>query len=181
MCARVDDEPATNNTDFDGLANRGSETTATLIAIKGKEQKVEQRKQQILLVEDDSGIRVLLTMVLEYAGYAITAVEDVHTAREVLRTTSCDVLVTDYHLPDTYGNVLVNQAKIDQPGIATVLISAEPGVEYLAYQCGAGAWFLKGERLDGLIAAVAKAREHAVITDSGMTVARTSSSPILIC
>lgn len=133
---------------------------------------MKQREHQLLLVEDDQSIRELLTFVLEQAGYAVIAVEDGHTAHTVLQTSSCDVLVTDYHLPDTRGNTLVKQAQIDQPGIPTVLISVEPDVKYLAYQCGAHAWFQKGEMLDGLIAAVARAYEYAALTNSGMAVAR---------
>jgi DNA-binding NtrC family response regulator len=118
---------------------------------------VEQHKQQILLVEDDPDVRELLQIVLEHAGYAVIAVEQGETALKVLKTTPCDLLVSDYHLPDTLGNRLIKQARTDQPGIATVLISGEPGVEYLAHQCGAHAWFRKGEMLDGLIAAVTSA------------------------
>lgn len=126
---------------------------------------MEQREQRILLVEDEPDTRELLTIVLEHAGYSVIAVEDGHTAHEVLQAKVCNVLVTDDHLPDTRGSALVKQTQTDQPRIATVLISGEPGVEYLAYQCGAHAWFRKGEMFDRLIAAVALACEHTATTN----------------
>jgi len=120
-----------------------------------KEHGVEQSQPHIVLVEDDQDIRELFTIVLEQAGYIVTAVEDGHTAQAVLHTGCGGLLITDYHLPDTYGSWLIGYAQTVAPHLVTMLISADPQVASLAAGCGARAWFLKGEPLGEFLATVA--------------------------
>lgn len=115
---------------------------------------MEQRKKQILLVEDDPDVRELLQTVLEQAGYAVIAVDQGATAKQALATVPCDLLISDYHLPDTRGNFLILYARATYPQMATMLISGEADVESLASLCNADAWFRKSEALDGFLAAV---------------------------
>lgn len=108
----------------------------------------------IVLVEDDADIRELFTMVLRQAGYVVMPFEHGQTALVALQGMQCDLLITDYHLPDTRGNLLVIYVRAAYPDLATMLISGESDVQHLASLCGADAWFRKGESLDGFLAQV---------------------------
>jgi DNA-binding NtrC family response regulator len=116
---------------------------------------VEERQPHIVLVEDDADIRELFSMVLRQAGYAVMPFEHGQTALAALQAMPCDLFITDYHLPDTRGNLLVIYVRAAYPRLATMLISGESDVQHLASLCGADAWFRKGEPLDRFLEKVA--------------------------
>lgn len=55
-------------------------------------------KRRILLVEDESGVRNAMRMLLGIEGYAVTTAATADDAIARLRTESFDLMVTDYHL-----------------------------------------------------------------------------------
>ncbi|HOF89156.1 MAG TPA: response regulator [Armatimonadota bacterium] len=122
---------------------------------------MNQRTQRVLLVEDDADVRELLRIVLAQTGYTVNAVEDGQCAKAALQTACHDLLITDYHLPDIQGNLLISYARSVYPCLATLLISAEPGVAHIAALCHAHAWFVKGQPLAGFLAAVTAALDRA--------------------
>lgn len=105
----------------------------------------------IVLVEDDADIRELFTMVLRQAGYVVMPFEHGQSALAALQAMPCDLLITDYHLPDTRGNLLISIVRAARPRLATMLISGESDVQHLASLCGADAWFRKGELLGAFL------------------------------
>ena len=127
--------------------------------------------EQIVLVEDDQDLRALFTLVLEQAGYTVLPVEVGQTALSVLQTCRCDLLVTDYHLPDIPGNLLISYARSVYPHLATLLMSGDPGAESLAALCQADAWFFKSDGVAEFLQAVGTACAHGAVTSEGASCA----------
>lgn len=67
--------------------------------------------EQILVVEDDEGAREALKLLLEGEGYGVSAAAAVAPALAALRGARCDLLVTDFHLPDGTGGDLIAAAR----------------------------------------------------------------------
>jgi CheY-like chemotaxis protein len=79
----------------------------------------------VLLVEDDSQLRALLTLLLEDAGYAVAAAGDAHGALALLDQHAATIraLVTDLMLPDVNGAELARHALELIPTLAVVYVS----------------------------------------------------------
>ena len=86
---------------------------------------LEGKGESILLVEDESEVRVLAARVLVSAGYDVVAVGNVAEGEAALRKQGAhfDVVFSDVVLPDGNGVELVEKALIRNPGMA-VLISS---------------------------------------------------------
>lgn len=93
----------------------------------------------VLLIEDDSSTRRMLTTYLNKVGYEVTSVE---SAEEVLpahqsREGPFDVIVTDVHLPGMSGTRLVNLLRAALPDQPIVVMSGDPQVLADALSSGA--------------------------------------------
>lgn len=75
----------------------------------------------ILLVEDDDDLRELLALTLGQHGARVTSAGSIAEAREALRTSMHDVLVTDLGLPDGHGHVLGDEARAGGVGVTIAL------------------------------------------------------------
>jgi|SRR5699024_491972 len=64
-----------------------------------------------LVIEDDDDIRGLLEVILEQAGYAVTATATGAAGMEALAMQEPDLLLVDVGLPDVEGYDLVRQAR----------------------------------------------------------------------
>lgn len=71
----------------------------------------------ILVVEDERGVRELLAMTLEGAGHRVTAVSDAHKASEQLAQSPPDLLLLDWMLPGMSGLELARRLRRD-PALA---------------------------------------------------------------
>ncbi|MGW0577443.1 response regulator transcription factor [Streptomyces sp. NPDC002920] len=58
---------------------------------------------RLLVVDDEEGIRAMLTMALEFMGFAVTSVATGRRALEFLSTVNCDLVLLDVNLPDLDG------------------------------------------------------------------------------
>ena len=56
---------------------------------------------QVLIVDDEQGIRNLLSEILSDEGYAVCTAEDASHAREMVRSTKIDLILLDIWMPDT--------------------------------------------------------------------------------
>jgi DNA-binding response OmpR family regulator len=77
---------------------------------------VEQRRvpspceQNILIVDDEAGVRDVLAEVLRRNGYAVEVAGTVAEANDLLGKHRYQVVVTDWRLPDGDGTLIVNLA-----------------------------------------------------------------------
>jgi FixJ family two-component response regulator len=83
---------------------------------------------RVLVVEDDFTNRRFLEIALARQGYQVALAEDAGTARAQLGPAaigSFDLVITDYRMPDHSGLELLAWIQERDPGLATILVTAE--------------------------------------------------------
>ena len=97
----------------------------------------------ILLVEDETGVREVLSTFLQGAGYVVyeagTGIEAERVCRELGRI---DLLLSDVVIPDGNGPELSIQLSAIVPGLKTLLISGYPADALSQVGIDAGARYL---------------------------------------
>ena len=78
---------------------------------------------QILVVEDDAGMREWLTLVLEDAGHVVFAVENGNQAVSAARIQKFDLVITDISMPDAEGLGMIHTMRKSQPQLKILVIS----------------------------------------------------------
>lgn len=99
----------------------------------------------ILLVEDDEGIRRLVSAVLRDQGYEVLAATDGVEALQMLqlRKGGCDLLITDVILPRMKAAVLAQGARTMFPNIKLLYISGYSGDMLVSHGVDAQAAYLQ--------------------------------------
>jgi CheY-like chemotaxis protein len=82
----------------------------------------------ILVVEDDSIVRMLIVDVLEELGFRVLEAEDAKSALEFVKDTNkvIDLMMTDVGLPDMNGRDLATQARELRPQLPVLFASGYP-------------------------------------------------------
>jgi DNA-binding NtrC family response regulator len=83
----------------------------------------------ILIVDDDTGVRDMLSSVLNDEGYSVEAVENGKKAIKACEKSPFDVALIDIELPDTKGTELLNRLKKMQPKMIRIIITGHPSIE----------------------------------------------------
>lgn len=97
------------------------------------------QSESILLVEDDRGLRELLTEELESEGYRVIACADTREALQALNEDPPDLLISDLRLPDASGLTLLPVATQADPAPAVLIITAFGSVQQAVEALKAGA------------------------------------------
>lgn len=80
---------------------------------------------RILIVDDEPGVRDLLTELLESANYVVAAAADGETGLSLLDHDHFDLLLTDLVLPGLPGMEVVRQARRKYPDLAVIIITGK--------------------------------------------------------
>jgi len=83
----------------------------------------------ILIVDDDIGIRNMLSSVLYDGGYLIEGAENGKEAIKACEESLFDVALIDIELPDMKGTELLNRLKKLQPKMIRIIITGHPSIE----------------------------------------------------
>jgi DNA-binding NtrC family response regulator len=83
----------------------------------------------VLIVDDDSGVRDMLSSILEDEGYSVEAVNSGRDAIKTCEKLPFDVALVDVNLPDVKGTELLHELKHLQPKMVKIIITGEPSVE----------------------------------------------------
>jgi DNA-binding NtrC family response regulator len=75
----------------------------------------------ILVVDDDEGVRKLLTRWVSALGYTVKVAPDAESALNVMRSLQIDVALCDIRMPGHDGIWLVDQMRHHHPSVAVVL------------------------------------------------------------
>lgn len=72
----------------------------------------------VLVVDDDSSLRLLCRINLELDGYRVLEAGSVSTARQTLENEPVDAMLLDFHLGDGDGRELLRSLGDDRPPVA---------------------------------------------------------------
>ena len=95
--------------------------------------------ERILVVDDESGMRIGLTEALERSGYAVTAVESGPAALAALEAGGYALVLSDMRMPAMSGGELLASVQTRHPGLPTILMTAHGTVEDAVAAMKAGA------------------------------------------
>ena len=80
-----------------------------------------QRREQVLIVEDDAPSCELMGMVLHEEGYSVDLAHDGYEALELAARRKPDVVVSDIHMPRLNGIEMTRRMHRDDPELPVVL------------------------------------------------------------
>jgi two-component system, NtrC family, response regulator AtoC len=116
----------------------------------------------ILVVDDDSSMRHLLTVILQDRGWDVRAVASAEAALEEAGAREFEVVLTDVRMPRMDGIALTRALHAAQPGMTVIVMSAygahETAIE--AMKAGAYDFLPKPFRPDEVILCLRKAEER---------------------
>ena len=84
-------------------------------------EQPEQLSGTILVVDDDEGVRNVLTRWVAEMGYSVKSADNADTALEIMRDCAIDVALCDVRMPGHDGIWLLDQVRRFYPDIAIVL------------------------------------------------------------
>lgn len=118
-------------------------------------------KPILLIIEDETKIRELLSRMLSYEGYEILQAPDIRTTRKLLSQTEIDLVLCDVKLPDGNGVVFLQEIKAVQPWIEVLLLTAYGNIpeSVSAIKGGAFDYLVKGDDNEKIIPHLSKAYE----------------------
>src|ERR671921_2098129 len=119
----------------------------------------------LLIVDDEPGMRQLLSHVFGRAGHAVRSAENGAKALELLRAEPADLVVSDVKMPDMDGIELLRRLRETQPDAAVVLMTAFATVDTAreAFKLGADDFIQKPFDVDELKLIVEKALERLAL------------------
>ena len=97
----------------------------------------------VLVVDDDAGVRDMLSSVLNGEGYVVEAVENGKKAIKACEKLFFDVALIDIELPDMKGTELLARLKEMRPKMVRIIITGHPSLD--------SAMKAVNERADGYI------------------------------
>jgi DNA-binding NtrC family response regulator len=77
----------------------------------------------ILIVDDEPGIRELLSMILESAGHSVVVAEDGVEAPKVMAAREINVVITDLLMPERDGLEFITEIRSKHPNVKIVAMS----------------------------------------------------------
>jgi CheY-like chemotaxis protein len=98
----------------------------------------------VLLVDDEPNIRLVLSAILEQAGYRVMVAEDGFIALRRLQEAKPDLVVTDLRMPNMNGFELLTVLRSRFPDIPTIAVSGEFVASERTHAPLADAFFQKG-------------------------------------
>ena len=111
--------------------------------------------QQVLVVDDDEGIREFVAMALSSAGYDVMSAPDGAAALELLATSQPAIILLDMLMPNVDGWEFARLYE-QRPGphAPIIVLTAARDAQARATEIKADAWLAKPFHLDALFACV---------------------------
>ncbi len=85
-----------------------------------------EKQKEIMVVDDEAGIRALLSDALEQRGYSVTLAKNGKESLKQLKSRRFDLLITDVNMPQLNGLELIRMMKKKGRKEKVILISGEP-------------------------------------------------------
>jgi DNA-binding NtrC family response regulator len=114
---------------------------------------------KILVIDDDSSIRKVLSAALEDEGYIVDIAENGREAIRKSKSHFYNLALIDIRLPDMDGTKLLTEMKDTVPKMVKIIVTGYPGLQNAidAVNQGADAYVVKPFKMDDLLKTV---REH---------------------
>jgi len=114
---------------------------------------------RLIVVDDEAAHMRALCDTLGFEGYRVDGFNSPSEALRVLRTGSCDLLLTDLKMPEMDGIELFRAARAADPDIAGVIMTGHGSVDTAvsALQVGAFDYVLKPFRRNAILPVIARA------------------------
>lgn len=124
-------------------------------------------KHKVLVVDDESAIRSLLTSFLQNAGYEVIEAADGLFVKSLLAGPAPDVTLLDLKLPDADGLDLLPQIKKAWPGSEVIVLTGHATIDaaVTATKLGAYDFHTKPFEPKALLLCIERAIEHKTLTD----------------
>ncbi len=121
----------------------------------------------ILVLDDEQGMRSFLKVMLEKEGYAVTLSDSVQTGLDAIKKNAFDLIISDLRLTDGSGIDFLRQAREIAPHTFFIIITAYATLETAleAIKLGASDYIVKPFKIDMLRAAVKNALEKKMLMD----------------
>jgi DNA-binding NtrC family response regulator len=97
-------------------------------------------KPNLLVVEDDFGVRTTLVNMLELEGYQVEAVASTADAMSRLRSNSYPIVISDIYIDDRTGLDVLESAKRNNPDCSVILMTARGSMETVMAATRGGAF-----------------------------------------
>jgi len=94
-----------------------------------RKRRVETLIESILIVDDDTDIRKMLSTILGEEGYSVETAENGKQAIKTCEKLPFDVALIDIDLPDMKGTELLQKLKQIQPKMVKIIITGHPSIE----------------------------------------------------
>ncbi len=120
----------------------------------------------ILIVDDEPGIRELLSMILESAGHSVVVAEDGIEAPKVLASREVEVVITDLLMPERDGLEFITEIRAKYPKVKFIAMSGGGHIardSYLRIARNFGAHFILEKPFSqaGVLGAIEKVQKMA--------------------
>jgi excisionase family DNA binding protein len=117
------------------------------------------RRPRILVVDDEAGIRELLSKTLALAEYDVDLAAGGQEALERLRRSPCDLLITDLKMPGVDGLTLIREARRFMPQLPIIIITgySTEASAIEAINLGVNGYLTKPFRVPKVLSVAAKA------------------------
>ena len=119
-------------------------------------------RKNILVVDDEAGMRNMLCMVLEKAGYLPTEADGAAAALGLLQQTAYDIVLCDIRMPGMGGLAFLKEVSLLGISTTVIMMSAYGGLE-VAIECmkqGAYDYISKPFKPDEVVLTLRKAEER---------------------
>lgn len=95
---------------------------------------------QVLLVDDEQGIRISLSKILMRTGYDVATASNAREALEQLEKQDFDVVVSDIIMPQMSGLELLQEVRATRPLLPVILLTGGPSLKSAAQSLRMGAF-----------------------------------------
>lgn len=116
---------------------------------------------QVLVIEDEEGVRTLLTRLLTQNGFAVSSAETGRAGLRAVADHPASVLLVDYQLPDMDGLSLLEQVTLMDPKAVGIMVTGHGTVELAvkAMRVGAADMLTKPFKPNDVLVAIRRVLE----------------------